>query len=89
VVVIKITKNEPNFWGISISNNDLVGGSLAYPSFVQIGAISSLEKNIICDVIGTVTPEKMREIKIQMSDFFCPERSRFATPHERSCTPMI
>jgi len=70
VVVMKITKNEPNFWGISISNDDLLGGSLAYPSFVQIDAIYSLEKNIICDVIGTVTPEKMREIKIQISDLF-------------------
>jgi len=70
VVVMKITKNKPNFWGISISNEDLVGGSLAYPSFVQIDAIYSLEKTIVLEGIGTVTPEKMREIKVQISDLF-------------------
>ena len=47
-----------------------MGGSLAYPSFVQIDAIYSLEKTIVLEVIGTVTPEKMREIKIQISDLF-------------------
>jgi mRNA-degrading endonuclease toxin of MazEF toxin-antitoxin module len=70
VVVMKITKNKPNFWGISICNEDLVSGSLAYPSFVQIDAIYSLEKTIILDVIGMVNPEKMREIKEQISDLF-------------------
>jgi mRNA-degrading endonuclease toxin of MazEF toxin-antitoxin module len=70
VVVMKITKNKPKSWGISISHEDLVGGSLAYPSFVQIDAIYSLEKTIVLEVIGTVTPEKMCEIKIQISDLF-------------------
>jgi len=70
VVVMKITQNKPKLWGISICNEDLVGGSLAYPSFVQIDAIYSLEKTIILEVIGTVTPEKMREIKVQISDLF-------------------
>ena len=70
VVVMKITKNKPNFWGISISNDDLVGGLLAFPSFVEADAIYSLEKNIILDVIGTVTPEKMREIKKEISELF-------------------
>jgi mRNA-degrading endonuclease toxin of MazEF toxin-antitoxin module len=37
---------------------------------MQIDAIYSLEINIIVDVIGTVTPEKMREIKVQISDLF-------------------
>jgi mRNA-degrading endonuclease toxin of MazEF toxin-antitoxin module len=67
---MKITKNKPNFWGISICNEDLVGGSLAYPSFVQIDAIYSLEKTIVLEVIGTANPEKMREIKVQISDLF-------------------
>ena len=33
---MKITKNKPNFWGISISHEDLVGGSLAYPSSCSV-----------------------------------------------------
>jgi mRNA-degrading endonuclease toxin of MazEF toxin-antitoxin module len=70
VVVMKITKNKPNFWGIGISHEDIVGGSLAYPIFVQIDAIYSLEKTIVLEVIGTVNPEKMREIKVQISDLF-------------------
>jgi hypothetical protein len=31
VVVMKITKNEPNFWGISISNDDLGEDHLPIP----------------------------------------------------------
>lgn len=67
---MKITKNKPNFWGISIFNDDLAGGSLAYPSFVQIDAIYSIEKNIILDVIGIVNPEKIREIKKKIPELF-------------------
>jgi len=67
---MKITKNKPNFWGISISNDDLVRGSLAYPSFVQVDAIYSLEKNIILDMIGMVNSEKMREIKSEITELF-------------------
>jgi mRNA-degrading endonuclease toxin of MazEF toxin-antitoxin module len=44
VVVMKITKKEPNFWGIGITNEDLVRGALDYASFVQVDAIYSLEK---------------------------------------------
>jgi mRNA-degrading endonuclease toxin of MazEF toxin-antitoxin module len=44
VVVMKITKNEPNLWGICISNDDLAEGSLAHPSFVQVDGIYSLRK---------------------------------------------
>jgi mRNA-degrading endonuclease toxin of MazEF toxin-antitoxin module len=56
VIVMKITKNKPNFWGISISHEDLVGGSLAYPSFVQVDAIYSLLKKYRprCDWNGNV-----------------------------------
>jgi len=35
-----------------------------------LSAIYSLEKNIILDMIGLVTPEKMHEIKTEISDLF-------------------
>jgi len=47
VIVMKITKNKPNFWGISISNEDIVGGSLSYPSFVQVDAIYGNIKDVL------------------------------------------
>lgn len=68
VVVMKVTSKEPKRWGLSITNNDLSTGSLAYDSFVQIDAIHSLEKSIIHAVIGTLKPEKMNDIKHQVSD---------------------
>ncbi|MFA5294517.1 MAG: type II toxin-antitoxin system PemK/MazF family toxin [Methanoregulaceae archaeon] len=67
VVVMKITSKEPQHWGLSITNNDLLTGSLAYDSYIRIDAIHSLEKSIIHAVIGTLNPKKMKAIKIQVS----------------------
>lgn len=68
VVVMKVTSKEQKHWGLPITNNDLMTGSLASDSFVQIDAIHSLEKSIIHAVIGTLKPEKMNDIKDQVSD---------------------
>jgi mRNA-degrading endonuclease toxin of MazEF toxin-antitoxin module len=70
VIVMKITSKEPKRWGVSLTNDDLRSGLLDCPSFVQVDAIYSLEKTIIRDVIGMVEPEKMKEIKTQISDLF-------------------
>ena len=70
IIVMKITKSKPDFWGVSISHEDLEKGALAFSSFVQIDAIYSLEKTIVVDVIDMIKPEKMQEIKIQISDLF-------------------
>ncbi len=70
IIVMKITKSKPDFWGVSISHEDLEKDALAYSSFVQIDAIYSLEKSIIVDVIDRIKPEKIQEIKIQISDLF-------------------
>lgn len=67
---MKITKSKPDFWGVSISDEDLEKDALAFSSFVQIDAIYSLEKTIVVDVIDMIKPEKMQEIKIQISDLF-------------------
>lgn len=68
VVVIKITSKKPKFWAVSLTTEDLIHGILDVPSFVQVDAIHSVEKSIIRDVIGIVSPEKMEEIKMQVSD---------------------
>lgn len=68
IVVMKVTSKEPKRWGLPISNNDLVTGSLEFVSFVQIDALHSLEKSIIHAVIGTLSPKKMNDIKKQVSD---------------------
>jgi mRNA-degrading endonuclease toxin of MazEF toxin-antitoxin module len=70
VVVMKITSKKPGLWGVGVTNEDLENGVLDYPSFVQVDAIYSLEKTIIRDIIGIVAPEKMQEIKMQVSDLF-------------------
>ena len=70
VIVMKITSKEPKHWGVSLTNDDLVSGLLDHPSFVQVDAIYSLEKTIICKVIGMVEPEKMNEIKTQIFNLF-------------------
>jgi mRNA-degrading endonuclease toxin of MazEF toxin-antitoxin module len=70
VIVMKITSKEPKRWGVSLTNDDLGSGVLDYVSFVQVDAIYSLEKTIIRDVIGIVRPEKMKEIKTEISDLF-------------------
>jgi mRNA-degrading endonuclease toxin of MazEF toxin-antitoxin module len=44
VIVMKITSKEPKHWGVSLTNDDLVSGLLDHPSFVQVDAIYSLEK---------------------------------------------
>jgi len=67
---MKITSKDPKRWGVSLTNDDLGGGLLDYSSFVQVDAIYALEKTIIRDVIGMVGPEKMEEIKTQISDLF-------------------
>lgn len=68
VVVMKVSSKEPKRWGLLITNTDLVAGSLESDSFVQIDAIHALEKSIIHAVIGTLGPEKMNDIKSQVSD---------------------
>ena len=70
IVVMKITSREPKLWSVCIGNEDLLAGSLDYISYVQTDSLYSLEKTIIVDSIGILAPEKMRDIKNQISDLF-------------------
>jgi mRNA-degrading endonuclease toxin of MazEF toxin-antitoxin module len=74
---MKITSKEPTFRGVGVTNDDLVSGVLDYPGFVQVDVIYSLEKTIIRDIIGIVAPEKMNEIKMQISDLFAMKPIEF------------
>ena len=42
VIVMKVTTKEPRKYGVRITNADLVSGSLAYTSFVQVDGIYAL-----------------------------------------------
>ena len=55
---------------VSLTNEDLQAGILAYPSYVQLDGIYALEKELISDTIGIVRIEKMEEIVTQDSDLF-------------------
>ena len=63
VIVAKITTREPKMMAASLTNEDLKEGSLDHPSFVQADGIYALEKELICDTIGIIRPEKMGEIR--------------------------
>ena len=70
VIVMKITTRKPKMMAVSLVNDDLRGGSLDHPSYVQTDGIYSLEKELICDTIGIIRPEKMQEIHNLVSDLF-------------------
>lgn len=70
VIVMKITSKEPRRWGVTVTNEDLVMGSLDCVSFVQVDAIYALEKTIIREVIGILSQEKMQEIHTQIAELF-------------------
>lgn len=73
VIVAKITSKKPRIMAAGLTNDDLLSGSLDYPSYVQADGIHSLEKNLICTIIGVARPEKMREIRDLISDLFAPD----------------
>src|SRR5271157_2207658 len=62
VIVMKITSKKPRLWGIPLTNEDLVTGSLDCASFVQVDAIYSLEKQILRETIGILSEGKLRQI---------------------------
>jgi len=70
---MKITSRKPKMMAVSLTNTDLSTGSLDHPSFVQADGIYALEKDLICDSIGTVLPEKMQEIRNLVSELFSPD----------------
>jgi len=70
---MKITTQKPKMMAVSITNDDLQAGSLNHPSYVQADGIYALEKDLICDTIGIVRPEKMQEIRNLVSDLFSPD----------------
>jgi len=73
VVVMKITTRKPKMMMAGLTNVDLSTGSLDHPSFVQADGIYALEKDLICDIIGTVQPEKMQEIRNLVSELLSPD----------------
>ncbi|MDD4484422.1 MAG: type II toxin-antitoxin system PemK/MazF family toxin [Methanoregula sp.] len=73
VIVAKITSKKPRLMAAGLTNDDLVSGSLDVPSYVQADGIYALEKDLICDTIGIVRPEKMQEIRALVTDLFSPE----------------
>jgi mRNA-degrading endonuclease toxin of MazEF toxin-antitoxin module len=75
VIVMKITTRQPKIMAVSLANDDLLGGSLDHPSFVQADGIYALEKDLICDTIGIVKPEKMQEIRNMVRDLFSADSS--------------
>lgn len=73
VVVMKITSRKPKMMAVSLTDDDLLTGSLSHPSYVQADGIYALEKDLICDTIGIARPEKMQEIRNLISDLFSPD----------------
>lgn len=65
---MKITTRKPKIMAVSLTNDDLFTGELDHPSYVQADGIYALEKELICNIIGTVRPEKMKEIRNLVSD---------------------
>lgn len=70
VIVMKITSRKPKMMEVSLTNDDLLNGTLDHPSYVQADGIYALEKALICDTIGIVRLEKMQEIRHLVSDLF-------------------
>jgi mRNA interferase MazF len=70
VIVLKITSRKPKIMAAGLTNDDLQAGSLDHPSYVQADGIYALEKDLICDIIGIVRPEKMQEIRNLVSELF-------------------
>jgi mRNA interferase MazF len=73
VIVMKITTRKPKMMAVSLTNDDLQAGSLDHISYVQADGIYALEKDLICDTIGIVRPDKMQEIRNLVSDLFSPD----------------
>lgn len=73
VIVMKITSKKPKIMAAGLTNDDLLAGSLDHPSYVQADGIYALEKDLICDTIGIVRPEKMQEIRNLASELFSPD----------------
>ncbi|MFA6362075.1 type II toxin-antitoxin system PemK/MazF family toxin [Methanoregula sp.] len=73
VIVVKITTRKPKMMAASLTNEDLKEGSLDHPSFVQADGIYALEKELICDTLGIVRPEKMEEIRGLVYDLLAPD----------------
>jgi len=73
VIVMKITTQKPKMMAVSLTNEDLQAGSPDHPRYVQADGIYALEKDLICDTIGTVRPDKMQEIRNLVSDLFSPD----------------
>jgi len=73
VIVMKITTRKPKMMTTPLTNDDLKAGSLDHPSYVQADGIYALEKDLICDTIGIVLPEKMQEIRALASELFSPD----------------
>jgi len=73
VIVMKITSRKPTMMEVSLTNEDLLSGSLDHPSYVQADGIFALEKELIASTIGLVRPEKMQEIQNRIFDLFSPD----------------
>ena len=73
VIVMKITSRKPKMMAVSLTNEDLLSGSLDHPSYAQADGIYALEKDLICNTIGIVRPKKMQEIRNLISDLFSPD----------------
>lgn len=73
VIVTKITSKKPKIMAASLTNGDLVSGSLDVPSYVQADGIYALEKDLIRNTLGIVRPEKMQEIRELFFGLFAPD----------------
>jgi mRNA interferase MazF len=73
VIVMKITSRKPTMMAVSLKNGDLQSGSLDHSSYVQADGIYAIEKDLICNTIGMVRPEKMQEIRNKVSDLLSPD----------------
>jgi len=73
VIVMKITSRKPKMMAVSLKNEDLQSGSLDHSSYVQTDGIYAIEKELICNTIGIILPEKMQEIRNKVSDLFSPD----------------
>jgi len=73
VIVMKITSRKPTMMAVSLKNEDLQSGSLDHSSYVQADGIYAIEKELICNIIGIILPEKMQEIRNKVSDLFSPD----------------
>lgn len=74
-ILAAVTSQDSKFEQVELTGKDLESGSLPLKSYIRVGKVVSLDRNIIRRVVAHISQKKKKEVHNKLANLLLPEKS--------------